>query len=292
MNRQQFDASLQDLLKNNFIDIDFLSNWFDSVIEQLDLLAKQRAAIKHPRYRGDSREQDFKDLLKKTLPHAISISNGFVTNEYATISQEQDCLLLDSRQATTLVRSEKAIYYPIESVLASIEIKSKLNLSELRKIALNCVSLKKLQYKPATFEPKSQRKSAYFVFTYASTWTLAETADKFNEVLANVPAQFRPNMIYILKKGFLMPSANGGFEIGPQALFEKGALLSQGPMRVAKVRPETHAVPFLWFLSNIVDHCTSELFSRPWGWIGEYIFKSIALQQHAEKQILKPLNKK
>lgn len=287
MNHQQYDASLQHLLKNNPVNITFLSNWFDSVLDQLDLLAEQRAAIKHPRYRGDSREHDLKALLTRAMPPAIAMSNGFVANEYATVSQEQDCLLLDARQATTLVRSEKAIYYPIESVLASIEIKSELNLVELRKIALNCASLRKLQYRITDGKQKDQRKVAYFVFAYSSKWDLAQTAAKFNEVLASVPAHLRPCMIYVLKKGFLMPSASGNLAIGPQALFEHGPFKAQGAMRVAKSMPETHAIPFLWFLSNIIDHCTSELFARPWSWVGEYVFAPLILQQQVESQIAK-----
>ena len=144
MNKQKYEDKLKDLISSREIDLEILYKWFEKTLELLDMMACQRQAITHPRYRGDSREDDFINTLRDLTPRSIHIAKGFATNEYAMVSQEQDCLLLDERQAATLIKTKSTNYYPIEAVLSSIEIKSKLTLSEIRKLALNCISLKKL----------------------------------------------------------------------------------------------------------------------------------------------------
>ena len=285
MNQQEFLASLERLKTQSPVEINFLARWFEQTLRQLESLATQGDAIKHPRYRGDSRESDFAKLLTRSLPPSVVIRGGFVSNEYATLSHEQDCLLLDSRNAAVLASTDKANYFPIESVLASIEVKSKLTLSELRKIALNCASLRKLKTTITTSKEKESGNVAYFVFSYASSWTLDETATRLNQILEDVPFSMRPSMLYIMNQGLLLPKEPSGFALGPQQLFCEHPFAAQGPMKTSKQAEPTQAIPFLWFLTNIIDHCTSELFARNNYWLGKYVFAPLILQQHIEEKI-------
>ena len=177
MNQKEFEKKVRSLISTSRVDLEFLIKWYAKTLEQLESLKEQTAVIDHPRYRGDERESDFRNILKKILPESISIAKGFAINEYATKSLEQDCLLLDRHCAATFVKTGSTVYYPIESVLGSVEIKSKLTLSELRKIIINCMSLKKL-LKSET--PKV--RIAYFVFAYNSVWKIEKAACKINEL--------------------------------------------------------------------------------------------------------------
>ena len=285
MNREKYSKALHAIVHNNPIDISFLSKWFENTIEQLNILAKQRSAIRHPRYRGDAREDDFTSLLKQLLPPALKIERGFVANEYGATSQEQDCLILDGRLAAPFVASPSTTYYPHEAVAASVEIKSKLTLPELRKIALNCASLKKLGQNPILAKDAPRRDHGYFVFAYESSWSLEDTCKKVREVLAEVPVELRPNMFYILKSGFLLPQGDSGFKLGPPQMFTGEEFHFQGAMSIAKSIPSSDAIPFLWFLTNILDHCVSWTSKQQDVWFGRYVFSQIVLQQQVERLI-------
>lgn len=290
MNQEKFDKNLEDLKQCSAADLTFMISWYEETINQLSSLSQQRSKIGHPRYRGDSREDDFLGLLKKILPSSVGISNGFATNEYATKSYEQDCLLLNKAITATFVRTGKAIYYPVESVLGSIEIKSKIDLSELRKIVLNCVSLKKLAYKLGLsnnkYEDSPTSKLGYFVFAYDSTWSLQNTCEKLNKLLEGVPASLRPNMVYVLKQGLLLPSNDGEFRLDPQQMFSGDSFTPQGKMGTKNI-PESDAPPFLWFLSNIIDHCIGRISQAEVTWYGKYVFSPLIMQSHMEQQIEK-----
>ena len=61
-------------------------------------------------------------------------------------------------------------------------------------------------------------------------------------------------MFYVLGKGLLIPGHDGGVPLDRSTMFT-------GP-RYRRVRehgapglPVSEAYPFLWFLSNIIDHC-------------------------------------
>ncbi|KJZ09590.1 hypothetical protein TW85_21860 [Marinomonas sp. S3726] len=288
MNQIEFNKKLEDLKNSSAIDISFLTSWYEETIEQLSSLSEQCSQISHPRYRGDSREDAFISLLKDILPSSVEISNGFVMNEYSTKSYEQDCLLLNKEFTATFVKINKAVYYPIESVLGSVEIKSKLNLSELRKTVLNCISLKKLSFQHGLSEGRSESgehsEIGYFIFAYDSTWNLESTCKKLNDLLKDVPPSLRPNMVYVLKKGFLLPSSNGAFRIGPQGMFGGESFSFQEKMGTKNI-PKSDAPPFLWFLSNMIDHCMSSISTAKVPWYGKYIFSPLALQSNAEKQM-------
>ena len=290
MNQLQFENKIQDLISGSPVNLKFLTEWYENTLNQLESFKKQTSGIEHPRYRGDERESEFKKLLEGILPSSILISNGFAINEYATKSYEQDCLILDRNRTATFLKTDTTTYFPIESILGSVEIKSKLTLKELRRTILNCVSLKKLAFNNAFSEEEYKKepnvKIAYAIFAYDSGWTLKKTADEINKLLDSVPATLRPNMFFLLNKGLIMPCRESAFALGPDQLFTGDNFAGQGAMGT-KTLPKSLATPFLWYLSNIIDHSIQEMDSRDAPWYGKYVFGPIHFQTWAEKLIEK-----
>ncbi len=288
MNQSQFNDRLKSLMTSSPLETNFIINWYKNILKQLESLKKQSSSIEHPRYRGNEREGDFTKVLKNVLPSSVLLSRGFAINEYATKSSEQDCLLLDSNRTATFIRTENTTYFPIDTILGSVEIKSKMNLSELRKIILNCVSLKKLAYPHGMsdnfYKEEPSVKIAFFIFAYESIWSSIEAAKKINQLLESVPVTLRPNMFFILNQGFIMPRGKNGFANGPDQMFTDDKFVAQGEMGTTGI-PKSLAPPFLWFLSNIVDHSLHEIEHRKADWYCKFLIAPMLLQQSAGKSI-------
>jgi len=290
VNNEEYQNRLKTALTSVDFGITFLTEWQQHTLDQLTSLGKQKAAIEHPRHKGDSREDDFVRILRKILPSAVETAKGIVVNELGSKSAEQDCLLLNRALAAKLYVQDEQLYHSIESVLGSIEIKSKLNLSELRKIALNCISLKKLPYSFGVYDPAKEnepvRPMGYFVFLYDSEWDSKTTCERINTILKDIPIPLRPNMFYLLNEGVFMPSQEGEFRITHHQIFEKGDFHYFGEISTHNLK-ESKSRSFLWFTSFIIDHCIEELSKISHPWYARYLFSPLTTQAMLESGLRK-----
>ena len=92
--------------------------------------------IKHPRDKGDHREEILRHFLTNhgLLPNSISIPSVStrVVSPSGHISPELDVLFVNANDSIVLKRYENTLeYYPVESVLGTIQVKSKLTKKEL-----------------------------------------------------------------------------------------------------------------------------------------------------------------
>src|SRR5690606_31777476 len=148
-------------------DLDFLTDWYSSIINEIENSRIQSSKIKHPRHLGDHLEDGIKKVLEKILPKRFELTKGFAINHTSAKSKEQDLLIYDSQFGAPFAKTENTDYLPIEIISSSIEVKSNLNLSELRKSILNCISLKKLNYPNYNIAEK-ERFPFYAIFAYSS----------------------------------------------------------------------------------------------------------------------------
>ena len=92
--------------------------------------------IKHPRDKGDHREEILRHFLTShgLLPNSIGIPSVStrVVSPSGYISRELDILFVNANDSIVLKRYENMLeYYPVESVLGTIQVKSKLTKREL-----------------------------------------------------------------------------------------------------------------------------------------------------------------
>lgn len=280
MNSKDFKAEIERAIVSSSMDITLLSKWFDAVLEGLKVLHEQKAGIRHPRHRGDARESDLIDAIRAIFPPSIVFGKGFVLNNVTAHSREQDILLLKASTASAVVKTDGCSYYPVESVMGSIEVKSRLNLSELRKAILNCISVKKL-LTPMSRDAQPIGEMWYVIFAYAADWDLATSARRVTAAVADVPEHLRPDAIYILGEGLLIPGKPDGLHLSYRQPSADGYQSLEGLKTEFLEQSEAYA--FLWFVTSLVEHCLKEGALRADPSLFSYLIQPIGFQLNFEK---------
>lgn len=278
MNSEEFRKTVEELAAGAKVNFKKLPNWFERTIRVLDELGKQKAGVHHPGHRGDAREHTLEWVLAQMLPAPCTLEKGFAVNHYMTESKEQDLLVVDQDIGARLLPEEN--YFPIEPCLASVQVKSTLTRTEIRDAAVNCISIKRLFGWPLVPEDQSDpeyHKLCYAVFSYGSPSTLDRLAAVLNDELACVDRPLWPNMFYVLGKGLLIPGDDRGVPLDRSTMFT-------GPMYrtvhdvSAPGLPVSEAYAFLWFLSNIMDHCMEQRRNRESPNLQRYWFSALQIQ--------------
>lgn len=94
--------------------------------------------------RGAFREEIIKDFLRPFLPDCYGLSSGEIFSMSGTQSAQVDVIVYDALFSTVLFRNGPQQLFPAESIYGSIEVKSKLSLSELDRACGNVASVKSL----------------------------------------------------------------------------------------------------------------------------------------------------
>ena len=110
-----FIYNLEDIAKKLKID-------FDGVTKQ----------IEHNGVKGSAREDLLKKYLRDLLPNKYSISSGIVIDFNQNQSKQQDFIIHDAFNCPSFFKTESNTILPVESVYATIEIKSCLNYDTLK----------------------------------------------------------------------------------------------------------------------------------------------------------------
>ena len=151
-------------------------------------------------------------------------------------------------------------HFPIEACLASIQIKSRLTRSTIRDAAINCLSLKSLGIFADEAPWNSKNHGICFgVFAYRTDYTLEKLAEVVNEELESVERDLWPNLFYVLGEGVLIPAdAQKRIPMDNETMFTGSKFCTVGDMGLVPTLGRSPAYPFLWFLTNIIDHCTAQ----------------------------------
>jgi hypothetical protein len=97
-----------------------------------ELTARATTHYPHREGRGASREDLFRSFLTKRLPETVSIGKGHIQDSHGTTTSEFDIVLYDpmARMIIAAGTNERAVF-PVESVIAAIEIRTKIDKSAL-----------------------------------------------------------------------------------------------------------------------------------------------------------------
>jgi len=112
-------------------------NGYAQVLEAGYQLAKQ---FEHKTLIGDVREYFVNMFLLKILPETMGIGSGEIIDRNGSRSDEIDTIIYNKNFPVLKVTDGKSIF-PIEAVVATIEIKSTLEGGELKKALDNCKSV-------------------------------------------------------------------------------------------------------------------------------------------------------
>lgn len=248
MSKQQSDNALSILLDEKIRS--FVASFIDS---SRRLFADEHGKLVHSLEFGVYRERVVGEFLKLFMPERMGMDTGFVVNSAGSISSQCDIVIYD-KTVTPLIRDDQLQrFFPIESVCAVGEIKSRLSLAELKEALRKLAKLKSLRdslYMPSytytlkvegihgsKFEPERDELDQIFTFLICESFEfnvqkhLREIVDCYNEQHPKHPFCHRHNVILSLRDGllaYLHPSgALFQFPSQLQTLVEEGGIHSR-----------------------------------------------------------------
>ena len=269
------------------VNVAFMAEWFAWTLKRLEAEGAQSKVITHPGKKGERCEDTLREVLRAMTPSSISLASGFLATWMGTVSKEQDIILSDVDKATNLRPGGRTQYLPIEACLASIEVKSEMDIRAVREAILNCISVKTLYVaeKKDLDNLENVIPYCYAIFAYRSRHSIETTAAHLNQALQDVPYHLRPNVAYVLGKGMLLPSKDEGWTVSTEALFSKNDFKPMMEMQTPPLDQWKTVYPFLWFVSVIIDFCIEQRSKRKNYSHMEYWFKSFVVQSRVHQHV-------
>lgn len=171
--------------------------------------------IKHNGVKGSMREDKLKKSLSQLFPEKYAIGSGVIVDATETQSNQQDFIIYDNFNSPKFLDTISIQVIPIESVYATIEVKSTLTIAELEKSINNIRSVKKLERTEPLVKPIISSSTPYpmsMIFAYSSDTSIdniVQKVEKFNE---SIPYNEQVNLICILDKGLIYSVDKNGLK--------------------------------------------------------------------------------
>ena len=259
MNQEKFRTEVNNLSGSLRMDATKIEKWFEGTLRVFDSLGTQKEKLHHPGHRGSAREGPLRELLEEFLPSGLLATKGTVLNSLMAESKEQDIVIVDRNAAGTILPG-RSRHFPIEACLASIQVKSQLTRATIRQAAINCVSVKALGMRDKTEPWNSKNHGMCFgVFAYRAQYGLAKLAEVVNEEMEIVERDLWPNLFYVVGEGMLIPANDqAAIPFENETMFTGSKYCTVSDMALTSKMEKSSAYAFLWFLTNIIDHCIAQ----------------------------------
>ncbi len=108
-----------------------IQNYSTSLVSGMIEKSKSIKKLEHNVVKGQLRELFISDVIKPFLPFQFDIGTGIIINQKGEQSKQTDLIIYDKRILPPFIKEQNLGLYPIECVLATIEVKSKLTSKEL-----------------------------------------------------------------------------------------------------------------------------------------------------------------
>lgn len=180
------------------------------------LIAKIKAAkaeydnslpLEHPYMKGRVREIVLQNLIAPILPQDFQIGNGKITDKNGRMSKETDLIIYSNKLIPPILYSERLGAFPIDSCVATIEVKSTLTASEIGNAIKNADALRKLEYSSGKFssvgKPLSHRIGVVTrsLFAFQSDISVKDELERYGEKDHNYKTSPKIKAFCIMGKG-------------------------------------------------------------------------------------------
>jgi len=98
-----------------------------SIVKRLIEQIKSLSGLEHRLTNGQLKELFVSNILRSFLPNQYGVGSGIIINKDGEQSNQTDILIYDNRFLPPFINEQNIGVYPVESVIATIEVKSKLN---------------------------------------------------------------------------------------------------------------------------------------------------------------------
>lgn len=108
--------------------------------------AEAVANLSHPGVKGAIREVLLRDLFRPLLPMDLGVGTGQIATSTGELSPQQDVVIFDRRILPPVVFESVLGIFPIESVLATVEVKTRLTATELTSAHRSALAVRQYSY--------------------------------------------------------------------------------------------------------------------------------------------------
>jgi hypothetical protein len=116
-----------------------VSSWLDGLDRSLAAEAGRAGLSNHPTMIGDQRERALVQALREFLPPLVRVGTGKVFDSAGTMSPQTDIVIHDGRYP--VFNQGNSALFPAEGVIATIEVKSRLDAASLEDAWNKCLSV-------------------------------------------------------------------------------------------------------------------------------------------------------
>jgi hypothetical protein len=172
----------------------------------------------HPGEFGIYREKICKEFLKSIVPSKFLFGTGFVINTFNEVSSQCDIIIYDV-QNTPLIQDDKLqTFYPIETVVAIGEIKSKLSKTNFIETLKKLAKIKKMRENiknPVILHPSQNTLRGYtpknhpydqivtFLICEKLEFNYENLVNEFDSIYGDFPPSLRHNLILSIDDGLI-----------------------------------------------------------------------------------------
>lgn len=183
-----------------------------------------RQSFEHHLTKGEAVENAVRKFLRDHLPDSIGIAHGQVIDRHGSMSKQLDVILYDARRTPILFSDEadENRIIPVEGVIAAIEAKANLQLSDIPTLVESARVLKSLD-RSAYYAEESLIQ--HVTYAYGKEWNafpplyfivafdglkLENLARELNVANVGIPIHQRIDMSCVLQRGIVANSDSNG----------------------------------------------------------------------------------
>jgi len=133
-----------------------------------------RATLTHPVLKGTAFEGTVKEFFRQYLPDRLGVATGQLVDSTGSLSKQLDVVIFDKSKSPILYENNGVQVIPVECAYAVIEVKARLDASELPSIHANMLSVKNL------------KKTAY----YGGESAIIETTNVYGQAWNHWPTNY------------------------------------------------------------------------------------------------------
>lgn len=139
-----------------------------NLAEHAVLDANSITGLLHSGLKGQLRELFVRELLTPLIPREYVIGSGNILSAYGDISNQIDVIVCDGHILPPILFQSDIGMFPIESVLVTIEVKSRLTAPELKKSHKSAKKATTFHHAPAITDGHEPEHVVPYLFAFAS----------------------------------------------------------------------------------------------------------------------------
>ena len=226
-----------------------LNKVFDGIGKQMRLDFEQiQSQVKHAGERGSEREASLRTFLQAYLPSKYAVTNGEIVDEFRQTSRQCDLVIYDHLNCPLLLAGKDYRVFPVEPVLATVEVKSVLSSAELQDASEKIKSIKTLK--------RQNGPIAGIVFAYSSVWKtdpMGNIADNLQKINQGLQSHQYIDLLCVLDAGVINIVDEAGYTRITKNLSDRSMF----------VWHELTPPVLLWFFIQLLDLLDGQKSSSP-----------------------------